>query len=997
MGESLILRFYDFFNGQPVSIEQLIAYRQKVENYVDSIGSGEYVPKLSAIKQTVTKAIKDLQAKGITDIEKMELVNDPKPVLYKPKTNPLLPELEKIKKELNGLKKSTLYKKPEPIIDDGLKDTKEVSLFGLENIQNDKDYYEGGLGALGELNNTAYKVITDRILELIEDNGLIWRQPWEVGKAGYKTSLAHNYVTKRLYRGGNSYLTWLHLQGAYVRRNGKKVFIKYSNPFFFTFNQVSKLKGKIKEGEKGWPVLYFKYIYKNIATNKLVEPEVALINGKLKPGYDKIPAVFYYTVFNHDQTEGVKVKVEKVKPKTEKEKIESAELIVENMPNPPKIERVGTDAFYQRATDLVRVPEIEFFKQEQNFYSVLFHELIHSTGHEKRVYREREAGRKFGDKKYAFEELIAELGASFLCGESGIFYFTVNNSAAYIKNWSQKLREELKADPKFYYKAAGQAQKAADYILDQIDKPQIVSPTNEEKEVTPIKKAPEKLQKTTSKKEVNKKESESADRYLELFPFAEKYLSNNDDTFGNKVFQKDKIKPAVHSLASSIYERMFDYGTKANIHDLAAWTLAIKDFHKSKDIKIEYVAEAGQLAVKHNELTRKSKNPFKESLNKKSPKKEEEKVVEKDKYDPAKHNPITDKPFASILDADLKRNDIPLRKWSAIDVEGYRFYVGIVDKNETLISARTGKRIKNDWQVVTGNGILVARGNTKNDATETAKAKVKTYYADMHRLLILSYNQMNRYDLKGLPSLFSEPTTTNDQPTTKEKPKTLSGIDYTYTAIELGPYKPDFERLFSDTVVGIYGLPGHGKTTYLLKLAQYFATQGKKVLFVAREEYGRSEFDIKLKEHNIGHPNLTFNRVIDPEELKAADIAFLDSVNALGLNAKRIEEIYLEYPNKLWFLILQSIKSGNFRGSQEWEHVVSVFGEIQNRKLILRKNRLDPNNSAKAAELQKTNAITEAKKKAEVKEAVKTAMAKPQPVPPATGNQQPATIQPIAA
>jgi len=233
--------------------------------------------------------------------------------------------------------------------------------------------------------------------------------------------------------------------------------------------------------------------------------------------------------------------------------------------------------------------------------------------------------------------------------------------------------------------------------------------------------------------------------------------------------------------------------------------------------------------------------------------------------------------------------------------------------------------------------------------------------------------------------------------TSNRKPKSLSGIDYTYTPIQLGPYKPDFERLFSDTVVGIYGLPGHGKTTYLLKLAQYFATQGKKVLFVAREEYGRSEFDIKLKEHNIGHPNLTFNRVIDPEELKAADIVFLDSVNALGLNAKRIEEIYLEYPNKLWFLILQSIKSGNFRGSQEWEHVVSVFGEIQNRKLILRKNRLDPNNSAKAAELQKTNAITEAKKKAEVKEAVKTAMAKPTPALPTTDHRPPETIKAIAA
>jgi hypothetical protein len=84
MGESLILRFYDFFNGQPVSIEQLIAYRQKVETYTDAIGSGEYVPKLSAIKTQVTRVIKDWQAKGITDVDSLDLVNNPKPTLSAP-------------------------------------------------------------------------------------------------------------------------------------------------------------------------------------------------------------------------------------------------------------------------------------------------------------------------------------------------------------------------------------------------------------------------------------------------------------------------------------------------------------------------------------------------------------------------------------------------------------------------------------------------------------------------------------------------------------------------------------------------------------------------------------------------------------------------------------------------------------------------------------------------------------------------------------------------
>lgn len=243
--------------------------------------------------------------------------------------------------------------------------------------------------------------------------------------------------------------------------------------------------------------------------------------------------------------------------------------------------------------------------------------------------------------------------------------------------------------------------------------------------------------------------------------------------------------------------------------------------------------------------------------------------------------------------------------------------------------------------------------------------------------------------------LESERTLPIEKAGEQRKTKSLSGLDYTYTPIDLGKYKADFERLFSDSIVGIFGSPGHGKTTYQLKLGQYLATTGKKVLYVAREEYGRSVLDLKLKEHNIGHPNLKFNKVLDKDELKWADVVFLDSVNALHLNAEGVENIYHQYPNKLWFLILQSTKDGNFKGSQEWEHVVDVFGEVSNRKLILRKNRLDPNNSTKAEALRKTDAITEAKKKVEVKEAVKNAMAKPKPVPPATGNQQP--VIPIAA
>jgi uncharacterized protein (DUF4415 family) len=175
----------------------------------------------------------------------------------------------------------------------------------------------------------------------------------------------------------------------------------------------------------------------------------------------------------------------------EKEKIEIAENIIKSMPNVPKIINKGNEAFYYPTTDTVNIPGINNFKSEQMYYGTFVHELIHSTGHQSRLNRSMVG--KFGSKPYAKEELIAELGASFLNAESGILYHNINNSAAYLKSWMKRLVDVMSEDNKFFFQASAKAQQAADYILDR------------DKNGTPkYLKINPKAKQTTVRKKVNK-------------------------------------------------------------------------------------------------------------------------------------------------------------------------------------------------------------------------------------------------------------------------------------------------------------------------------------------------------------------------------------------------------------------------------------------------------------------------------------------------------------
>lgn len=136
------------------------------------------------------------------------------------------------------------------------------------------------------------------------------------------------------------------------------------------------------------------------------------------------------------------------------------------MPKRPEIKHGLAQAFYSPGGDFVGMPSPEDFKSGEEFYSTLLHELTYSTGHETRLNRKGVMGTDgnwsaFGSNPYAKEELVAEMGAAFLCGEAGIVERVIDNSAAYVASWLQR----LKNDCKLVVQAAAQAQHAADFIL----------------------------------------------------------------------------------------------------------------------------------------------------------------------------------------------------------------------------------------------------------------------------------------------------------------------------------------------------------------------------------------------------------------------------------------------------------------------------------------------------------------------------------------------------
>lgn len=314
-----------------------------------------------------------------------------------------------------------------------LKEAKQLGIVGAD-----------GLGFVKP--QTAFKNINEKLLAEIKKGNLVWRQGWSNGVVVKgKTYGPQNYVTQRPYSGGNAFFIFLSntLNGTDYK-------------FFLTAKQINERGGKLKKEAKPFPVSVF---IKNVVT------ETITVKGEKKEIDVEERGVIWYHVFPIEMVDNLKL----IERKTKKEDtfneliVTDAETIIQNMAKAPKINIGGNRAFYNPMLDYIQMPPKKAFKVQQEYYATLFHELVHSTGSKKRL--DRDMSGNFGDKSYSFEELIAELGAAYLCGICEIDYYTVNNSAAYLKGWAKRLTEEINNDPNFLKRAVFKAVRATNYII----------------------------------------------------------------------------------------------------------------------------------------------------------------------------------------------------------------------------------------------------------------------------------------------------------------------------------------------------------------------------------------------------------------------------------------------------------------------------------------------------------------------------------------------------
>lgn len=274
-----------------------------------------------------------------------------------------------------------------------------------------------------------YEIVTGKLIAALERGTAPWRRPWR-GADG----APRNIVSRREYRGINALL--LGMAG-------------YSSPTWGTIKQINAAGGRVKRGERSTLVVFFKKldVERENADGETVTRKAAMLR--------------YYLVFNVDQCEGLKLEPTTA-ASAAPEPVAAGEAVIAAMPNPPMV-REGPRACYSPAFDRVELPARAQFHSATGYYATLFHELAHATGHTSRLNRPGITGAAaFGSGTYSREELVAEMGAAFVMAAAGLEDDTEQH-AAYLKSWIAALR----GDARLAVTAAGQAQKAADYILNR--------------------------------------------------------------------------------------------------------------------------------------------------------------------------------------------------------------------------------------------------------------------------------------------------------------------------------------------------------------------------------------------------------------------------------------------------------------------------------------------------------------------------------------------------
>lgn len=285
-----------------------------------------------------------------------------------------------------------------------------------------------------------YEIITDKFIDKLKEGTIPWQKPF------YSSSnVPVRWESQKAYRGVNVLL---------LEPNGEYASMKV----------IRKHKGWVKKEElKNYSISVFWLWYKlrydedgNLLDKKADDEEADDIQYRAKPIYHKVYEI-------NTQVDGLESRKEDIVIEDyEHDPIDEAEELIEGYKNKPKITHKLDGAYYQPVFDFVNVPPMEKFDSIHEYYSTLFHELIHSTGHPSRLNRLDENNFNFGSHEYSKEELVAEIGSNFLASHVGFDDVVFENSASYINNWIQRLEN----DPKMIVQASQRAQKACDHILD---------------------------------------------------------------------------------------------------------------------------------------------------------------------------------------------------------------------------------------------------------------------------------------------------------------------------------------------------------------------------------------------------------------------------------------------------------------------------------------------------------------------------------------------------
>jgi antirestriction protein ArdC len=289
-----------------------------------------------------------------------------------------------------------------------------------------------------------YSRVTNKIIADLEKGELTWRQPWKAGHAAGPITKPLRHNGER-YRGINVLMLW-----AWSLEKG------FVAPIWMTFKQSAALGAHVRKGEHGSLVVFASKMKKTDQddSGEEIEREIPFLKG--------------YTVFNVEQIEGLPAhyyaRVEPVHS-SPLERAESAERFF--AATGVVIRHGGNRAFYRITEDFVQMPELQTFRDAESYYAIAAHEITHWTRHPTRL--ERDFGRKrFGDEGYATEELVAEIGAAFLCANLGLTPEVREDHAAYIASWLKALKD----DKKVIFLAASHAQRATDFLHGLQPKPE---------------------------------------------------------------------------------------------------------------------------------------------------------------------------------------------------------------------------------------------------------------------------------------------------------------------------------------------------------------------------------------------------------------------------------------------------------------------------------------------------------------------------------------------